>query len=292
LSRRSIIASVAAVIAVGSLCFLLVGAAFCGATLHVPRRLGPAPANATTVSLITSDKVNLSAWWLRPARRNGNCVLVLHGIGDSRVGSIGYAPMFLSEGYSVLLPDSRAHGASEGRFVTYGLLEKYDVLAWAEWMQRAGCGKLYALGESLGASILIQAAAMRPSFAAIVAESPYADLREIAEYRVRQMSRLPRFVAVPTAKMVVRSAVFYARWMDDLRLEQVSPVRVIGRASTPILLVHGLKDFRTPASNSERLAKANPRDSLWLVRNARHTGAAAAEPEEFHRRVLAWFAAH
>ena len=219
-------------------------------------------------------------------------MLVLHGIGDSRVGSIGYAPMFLNEGYSVLVPDSRGHGASEGQFVTYGLLEKYDVLVWADWMKGSGCTKLYALGESLGASILIQAAAIRPAFAAIVAESPYANLREIAEYRVRQMSGLPDFVATPMAKMVVSSAVLYARWMDDLNLEQVSPVRVIASTSTPILLIHGLKDFRTPPSHSEELTRANPKDPLWLVPNAGHTGAAATEPEEFRRRVFAWFKDH
>ena len=101
---------------------------------------------------------------------------MLHGIVDSRAGSIGFAPMFLNEGYAVLLPDSRAHGASEGQFVTYGLLEKYDVIAWADWMKGTGCHSLYGFGESLGASILIQAAAVKPAFAAIVAESPYADL--------------------------------------------------------------------------------------------------------------------
>jgi dipeptidyl aminopeptidase/acylaminoacyl peptidase len=92
--------------------------------------------------------------------------------------------------------------------------------------------------------------------------------------------------------MVVSSAVLYARWMDDLDLEQVSPVRVIASTSTPIFLVHGLKDFRTPPSHSEKLARANPQDPLWLVPNAGHTGAAAAEPEAFRRKVLAWFAVH
>jgi pimeloyl-ACP methyl ester carboxylesterase len=144
--------------------------------------------------------------------------------------------MFLNEGYAVLLPDSRAHGVSEGQFVTYGLLEKFDVVAWANWMKRTGCHKLYGLGESLGAPILIQAAAIEPAFAAIVAESPYADLREIAEYRVRRMSGLP----------------------------------AITHASTPILLIHGLNAFRTPAWNSQKLARANPQNPLWLVPNAGH----------------------
>jgi alpha-beta hydrolase superfamily lysophospholipase len=204
------------------LCFFLVGAVFCQATLHVPRRLGPTPPNAVTVSVVAADKAKLSAWWLRPSKPNGNCVIVLHGITDSRASSMGFAPMFLNEGYAVLLLDSRAHGASEGQFVTYGLLEKYDVIAWADWMGRAGCGKLYALGESLGASILIQAAAIRPAFAAIVAESAYADLREIAEYRVRRMLHMPAFLGVPAAKMVVISAVLYAGWVDGLNLQEAA----------------------------------------------------------------------
>jgi predicted acyl esterase len=114
-----------AVVVIGScICFALVGAVFCQATLHVPRRLGKAPRSAATVSITARDKATLSAWWIMPSQPNGNCVIVLHGIGDSRVGSVGFAPMFLNEGYAVLAPDSRAHGASEGQFVTYGLLER------------------------------------------------------------------------------------------------------------------------------------------------------------------------
>ena len=71
-----------------------------------------------------------------------------------------------------------------------------------------GCRKLYGLGESLGGSILIEVPAVEPAFAAIVAKCPYADLQEIAEYRVRQLLRMPAFVAVPVAKMVVSSACF------------------------------------------------------------------------------------
>lgn len=60
-------------------------------------------------------------------------------------------------------------------------------------MKNAGCQNLFALGESLGASILIQAVAIRPAFAAIVAECPFADLRETAEFRVRKMTKYRRY---------------------------------------------------------------------------------------------------
>ncbi len=269
---------------VGGIALLaLIGAVFCNATLHVPRRVGPAPEGAQDVAISADDHARLRAWWMRPRTANGNCVIVLHGIGDSRVGSGGFAPLFLNEGYSVLLPDSRAHGVSEGRFVTYGLLEKYDAIAWADWMRAAGCRKVYGLGESLGASVLIQAAAVRPAFAAIVAECPFADLRETAEYRVG---------FGPLGKIVVADGMLYARIAYGLNFSDVSPLRSIAATSTPILLIHGQNDTRTPPENSVRLAAANRANPLWLVPNAGHTGASAAAPEEFRRRVLAWFAEH
>jgi dipeptidyl aminopeptidase/acylaminoacyl peptidase len=268
--------------------FVCAGAIFCGATLHVSRKPGPAPNGAAAVAIAAQDGAKLSAWWMEPAQPNGNCVIVLHGIGDSRVGSAGFAPMFLTQGYAVLLPDSRAHGASGGQFVTYGLLERYDVIGWADWMHAAGCRKIYGLGESLGTSILIQAAAVEPAFAAMVAESPFADIKESAEYRMRRMFSLPSFLA----NLAVANGMLYARFADGLDFRKVSPLQSIAQTTTPILLIHGLSDTRTPPYNSERLARANSNDPLWLVPNALHTGASAAAPKEFRRRVLSWFAEH
>lgn len=268
------------------------GAGFCAATLHVPRRVTPAPPNAQTVEISAPNKTTLSAWWMPAPQPTGRCVIVLHGIADSRRSGAGFAPMFLSRGYSVLAPDSRAHGASGGGLVTYGLLEKHDVIAWTQWLRGAGCHRIYGLGESLGASILIQAAAVEPAFAAIAAEAPYADLKEIAEYRMQRLMRLPAALGAPVSKLVVASGMLYARLAYGLDFSQVSPERSIAQASTPILLIHGQADRLTPPSHSERLAAANSRNCLWLVPNALHTGASAAAPEEFRRRVLGWFEEH
>ena len=40
----------------------------------------------------------------------GNAAVLLHGLADNRLGMIGYAKLLLAHGYSVLLPDARAHG--------------------------------------------------------------------------------------------------------------------------------------------------------------------------------------
>jgi fermentation-respiration switch protein FrsA (DUF1100 family) len=218
--------------------------------------------------------------------------MVLHGIGDSRQGSAGYAALFLDEGYSVLLPDSRAHGSSGGELVTYGLLEKSDVLSWAHWLRQQDCKALYALGESLGGSVLVQAAALGTDFRAIVAESAFADLPAIAQFRVQQISHLPPLLQSVISPLLVQSSMTYAKFRYGIDLRQVLPTESIRRTATPILLIHGLRDSRTPYWHSQALARANAQSVLWLVPNAEHTAAYSTTPTEFRRRVLAWFAGH
>jgi fermentation-respiration switch protein FrsA (DUF1100 family) len=263
----------------------LMGRAFCEATLHVPHLVTARPAGAEDVELTTKDKAVLKGWWFRSGF-TGNCVIVLHGIGDSKGGSSGFAPMFLSGGYSVLAPDSRAHGESGGEFVTYGLLERHDVIAWADWMRAQGCRNVDGLGESLGASILIQAAAVKPVFNAIVAECPFADLQAMARYRVQKMAGGNAFVA----GLVVDTGMLYADVFDHLDFRQVSPLASMRSSITPVLLIHGLADWRTPAEQSRELFAARPLGTrLWLVPGAGHTEASVVAPAEFRRRVLEWF---
>jgi uncharacterized protein len=265
----------------------------CGALLlRMCRRSGPRTASWQDVTIHTKDNVYLRAWFVDVGNGSKKCVVVLHGIADSRAGSAGFAPFFLQHGYSVLLPDSRAHGQSGGQFVTYGLLEKYDVLEWANWLQKAGCTELYALGESLGASIVIQAAALKPVFRAIVAECAYADLRKIAAYRVEQMLPFPLAINRCFSTLVVASGITYARLRYGFDFNEVSPVASIRRTVTPVLLIHGLKDTRTPPGHSQALLAANPQMVLWLVPDSGHTNASATHPQEFQDRVLGWFGQH
>ena len=275
-------------------CYLAALAMFCQFTLHVQRIPLATPRGTAwrTASLRAFDGVPLEGWFVQPAVPNGNCVIVLHGIGDSRRGSAGFAPLFLDQGYSVLLPDSRGHGASGGQLVTYGLWEKYDVRDWARWLRQRRCQALYGLGESLGGSVLIQAAALGGDFRAIVAESAFADLQAIAESRVDQMLHLPPLLQSPVPWFLVRNSMTFAKYRYGLDLRQVSPIESMRLTSTPTLLIHGLADSRTPYWHSQALARANAQSVLWLVPNAEHTQAYSAAPNEFRRRVLAWFAGH
>jgi len=53
--------------------------------------------------------------WLESRRKpNGSWVLLFHGVADNRIGVIGPSEFLLRAGYSVVMMDIRAHGASGG----------------------------------------------------------------------------------------------------------------------------------------------------------------------------------
>jgi len=87
------------------------------------------------VSIESRDGIKLPGWFIRLTPYNGNAVILFHGVGDNRQGMLSYAELFLSNGYSLLLPDSRAQGESQGPFATYGIKESDDVRAWFRWLQ-------------------------------------------------------------------------------------------------------------------------------------------------------------
>ena len=54
------------------------------------------------VSISATDGVPLQAWYLRRRTRNGQTVILFHGLSDNRLGVISYAQIFLKHGYDVL----------------------------------------------------------------------------------------------------------------------------------------------------------------------------------------------
>lgn len=268
-------------------------------SLHIHNRIAPdsraadyfATRNDATwqsAELQADDGIQLQAWFFRPAAFNGAAVLLLHGVGDTRLGMTGHLEYLLRNGYAALMPDARGHGSSGGNLVTYGLKEARDSAMWAQWLAgQPGVERIYGLGESMGAAVLIQSLACHPGFRAIVAECSFATFEEVAEYRVGR--RLLPIVAWP----VVRIASWYSRLRYGLDVMQASPLAVLRSTKTPVLLIHGAADVNIPELQSRELHEVNPEATvLWKVGRATHVNAMTAEPQEYRRRVLSWFAEH
>ena len=86
---------------------------------------------------------------------------------------IQQARMIQKGGYSVLIPDLRAHGDSEGDTVT-GDMEVYDVLGAIEYLATRSdvdANQIGILGVSFGALVALRAARQSKAIRAVVLES-------------------------------------------------------------------------------------------------------------------------
>ncbi|MHB8214698.1 MAG: alpha/beta hydrolase [Candidatus Sulfotelmatobacter sp.] len=244
----------------------------------------------TDVSIIAKHGVTLRAWSITPRRSNGDAVMLLHGLADNRIGMTGYARLFLAHGFTVLLPDARAHGSSGGELATYGLLERDDIRQWFEFLSAQNHPKcIFGFGESMGAAELLQSLSVEPHFCAVVAESSFSSFREIACDRMGQPFHLGTWFGRTVFRPVVEFALLYTRWKYGLDMQQVSPEDSLAATRVPVLLIHGQIDSNIPLRHSRRMQIRNPKILLWEVPNADHCGAIAAAPYEFKQRVLALF---
>jgi alpha-beta hydrolase superfamily lysophospholipase len=260
------------------------------------------------------DGVLLRGWKVRPKNPNGSWVLVFHGVADNRMGVMEHACMLLRAGYSVVMMDARAHGASGGSIASYGWLERNDTRAivdalilnetslyfrvqWREAPHVPGMPPpdpppvlhIFALGESMGAGIALQSAAADPRIEAVVAEASFATLRE-ASYDYAGLRRSP--LLGKTLLAPFSWTLFYrGEKLARLPVAEVSPMKAAASRAFPVLLICDEKDEALPCRHTKMIydAAIGPKQ-MWVVPGAFHTAALGYQPAEFRRRVLAFLA--
>lgn len=185
-------------------------------------------------------------------------------------------------GYNVIVVDERAHGKSGGHTITFGIKERYDCLAWAEYAaKRFGPDiPVFLTGVSMGAATVLMASELPlPSnVAAIIADCPYSSPGEIIR-KVSADVKLPPALAYP---FVVIGALFFGKF----KLWESSPVKAVSRTRIPILLIHGDDDRFVPCEMSLKIYDACSGISERVVfPGAGHALSYFTDPELYERTV-------
>jgi len=235
------------------------------------------------------DGVILRGWKVRPAAANGDWVMLFHGVADNRAGVLPYAEILLRHNYSLVMMDARDHGQSGGSMATYGAKERYDTRAIVAALiasEHPHC--IFELGESMGAGLALQSAAVEPQIVGVVAESPFATLREVSyDYTGLHLSPL-------LGRTLFRPASYFGlKQMEKaggFRVDDISSSAAVRARPFPVLLICDTLDHIIPCRHAKQIFKAasGPKQ-LWIVDGADHTGAMGRDPVEFENRVVSFF---
>jgi fermentation-respiration switch protein FrsA (DUF1100 family) len=248
-----------------------------------PSAIGPAPAElgATTVSFASSSGSQLRGWFI-PGRRGGGAVLLLHGVNANRLAMLPRAGFLHALGYSVLLPDFRAHGESTGDHTTFGALESRDAYAAACLLHRlAPQEHVGAIGVSLGGAATLLGPTALP-VDALVLESVYPTIDRAARNRLRTWLGPIGSLLAPALVRSLEPAV-------GVRRKELRPIDRIGEVKVPLLMVAGTADRYTPLDESKALyARVAAPKEFWAVPGADHVDLYAFAPEAYRERISAF----
>jgi alpha-beta hydrolase superfamily lysophospholipase len=258
-------------------------------------------AQRTAFDVRAKDGILLRGWLVQPAPnlaanssastiKSRDWVLLFHGVADNRVGDLGVADFLLRAGYGVVMMDSRAHGESEGDLATYGWKERDDVRAIVATLEdKVHPQCIFAFGVSMGGGIALQAAGAESHISAMVAEAPFSSYRETS-YDYAGFHRSPWLGRI-LFRTVVEAGFLATKKMAGFYPSDVSPEISVARRPFPILLISDGDDVVLPLRHQQAiLAAAKGPKELWVVPDAVHASAMGVAPEEYERRVLAFFA--
>jgi len=207
-------------------------------------------------------------------------VVLVHDAGQDRRVFLDRLRFLHDAGYPILLFDLRGHGASDGagRGSGLGYRELHDVSAAVRYMRERGHRGVAVYGVSLGGSAALLAAAGDREIDAVIAESPFASVDELARWRLPGTPEWLRRAAVELALLRVGA------------LHEPSPIDAISRiAPRPVVLLGSAADRVVPAASVEALfAAAQEPKELWIAPRGEHGAILEAEPEEYRRRVLTY----
>ncbi len=136
------------------------------------------------IETITSfDGLKLSAVFY-PCRKEEvkGTVLFIHGFRSHAEREWAFPGLFYLEmGYNVIIPYQRAHGLSEGKYITFGAFEKRDMLDWIKKADNLYPNtKIVLHGLSMGGGIALQMADEIPAnVKCIISDAPANSLEDL-----------------------------------------------------------------------------------------------------------------
>ncbi len=193
--------------------------------------------------------------------------IMVHGYRGTGVRDFaGGAAEAMMLSHNVLLVDSRANGGSEGRTITFGVKERYDVLSFANYcvMRFGEDVKILLKGISMGGATVLCASELDlpRQVVGICADCPFSSPKEIICKMIKEKG-LPVWYFYPLIR-------FGARLFGRFDIEGASAAAAVKHSKVPILIIHGKADTFVPPEMSEKIARATDKATLILVDNATH----------------------
>lgn len=234
--------------------------------------------------IYTSDSIVLHGWYVPCADTNANTLLLVHDLNDSKLRLLDAVKQFHDRGLHVAVFDLRAHGESEGKIFSPGMIAVEDLKHVTDaLLRRAETKHICLMGYGIGSAIVLQSAVVDGRADALVLQSPFANLENyLARYAYAKWGRLkPLWYPVFHRK----TEQLLGHPVEAMDLPLLASV-----VKTPTLVVTGSEDELVFPTESLAVfdSSAAPKKDLLLIRKAGHQNIDELGGAEYYNRIAAF----
>lgn len=192
----------------------------------------------------------LVAYIAEPREANDRVFICCHGMNcNGRREFCFFAPDFYDKGYTLIMPDHRGAGESDGSYMGYGTHESKDTFLWVRYAKERWPDKhIFLIGVSMGAATVLMMSSKRGirDVDGIIADCAYTTAWDEFSYQLKTSFHLPDFP-------VMQICDLYCRFICGYDFRDAAPIKAIRRTTTPILFIHGTADVLVPPYMQEQL---------------------------------------
>lgn len=175
-------------------------------------------------------------------------ILLFHGYRSiSENDFAGIFSYYYELGYNILLVDQRAHGKSEGKYITFGVKERFDCLSWCEYIDREfkDVTEIFFGGISMGATTVLLASELDlpDKVKGIIADCGFTSPKAIISRVVSSRYGINADVLLPIINIL-------CRFIAKFNVYECSVDDAMKKNQLPILFIHGTSDDFVPSRMS------------------------------------------
>ncbi len=207
------------------------------------------------VEITSFDGLKLRGILVYADKPSEKTVLAIHGFKSCGINEYSaYIRVYHNLGYNVLVPDDRAHGVSEGKFIGFAWHDRRDCIEWTKFIiNKFGENSSVLLhGISMGSATVMNASGepdLPEQVKGVVSDCGYSCAWDVCKHVLKRNFHLPSFPVLYVANIINQFVCGYS-------LKKSSSVNQLKNSKVPFLFIHGANDDFVPTRMVYEVHKA------------------------------------
>jgi len=250
-----------------------------------PRKKWLMAQNLEKITISARDGIKLHAYYLPAEKSSDRLVIGLHGYTSCGLSDFcSHTYYFHRMGFDYLIPDHRGHGESDGDYIGFGILDRFDCRAWIDYVDKRFDGEKQILlhGTSMGATtalMTVGAVDLPESVKAVVSDCAFTSPYDIFRHILKKNYHLPAHPIMDINDRMCRKTAGYG-------FRDYSTLTAVQNTRCPVLFIHGKEDKFVPTwmTDENYKACASPKE-IWFCDGAEHGSSYYEKPNEYEEKI-------